>query len=142
MTSKTPSHLPRARVNELARCTRLLTKGSTQERPGGLFKSANQTPPEGGIGAMRPDQAIKALTSEPQEPPRILRMKQLELRVGIRRSSIYARLSETNRLYDPDFPKSVSLAPPSASKRRRKSAVGWIDSEVTAYLRLLSSRRT
>lgn len=91
---------------------------------------------------MRPDQAMKALTSEPQEPPRILRMKQLEVRVGLRKSSIYARLLETHPLHDPDFPKQVPLAPPSATKRRRKSAVGWIESEVTAYLRLLSSRRT
>lgn len=91
---------------------------------------------------MRPAQAMGAFASAPQEPIVILRIRQLEVRTGLRKSSIYARLLPTHPLYDPDFPKPLSLAPPSGPKCRRKGAVGWIESEVTAYLRLLSSRRT
>lgn len=114
--------------------------GATQERFDGIRKSAIQ-PPEGTVDAMRPDQAMRAFATMPQEPMVILRMKQLELRVGLRKSSIYARLLPTHRLYDPEFPKPVSLGQPAGPKCRRKSAVGWVESEVTAYLRLLSSRR-
>lgn len=58
----------------------------------------------------------------------ILRRKQLEVRTGLSRSSIYARLTQNpNRPgdYDPTFPRPVSVG---------KRAVGWIEAEVNDWL--------
>ena len=58
----------------------------------------------------------------------ILRRKQVEVRTGLSRSSIYARIRPNpNRPgdYDPTFPKPVSLG---------AKAVGWIEAEVDAWL--------
>ena len=50
----------------------------------------------------------------------ILRRKQVEARTGLRRSTIYAKIA------DGDFPAPVRLG---------ARAVGWIESEVSAWLR-------
>jgi prophage regulatory protein len=49
----------------------------------------------------------------------ILRRKQVEARVGLSRSTIYARMAEGQ------FPRNISLG---------KRAVGWIAAEVDDYL--------
>lgn len=49
----------------------------------------------------------------------ILRRKQVEVRTGLSRSTIYLRIQEGT------FPKSISLGP---------RAVGWIESEIEAWL--------
>ena len=51
----------------------------------------------------------------------ILRRKQVEARTGLSRSTIYARLREGG-----DFPKPIQLGAQS---------VGWLDSEIDAWLR-------
>lgn len=58
----------------------------------------------------------------------ILRRKQVEARTGLSRSTIYAKLWRNPKRpgnYDPTFPKPISLGP---------KAVGWIESEVEAWL--------
>ena len=58
----------------------------------------------------------------------ILRRKQLEARIGLSRSTIYAKLNPNPSRpgdYDPTFPKPISLGP---------KAVGWIEAEVDAWL--------
>ena len=60
--------------------------------------------------------------------PTILRRKQVEGRLGLSRSSIYARLRRNPKRpgdYDPTFPKPVSLG---------VKAVGWIESEIDDWL--------
>lgn len=59
---------------------------------------------------------------------RILRRKQVEARVGLSRSTIYAQIQGGV------FPKPIQLGPKS---------VGWIESEVDAWLnsRLQASRK-
>lgn len=64
-----------------------------------------------------------------REAIRILRRKQLEVRTGLSRSTIYARLNPKSPSYDPTFPKAIELGcgmlnPP----------VGWVESEVEAWL--------
>lgn len=49
----------------------------------------------------------------------ILRRKQVEVRTGLSRSTIYLRIQEGT------FPKSIRLGP---------RAVGWIESEIEAWL--------
>lgn len=58
----------------------------------------------------------------------ILRRKQVEQRTGLSRSTIYALLSKDQ------FPKPVNIGP---------RAVGWIESEINAWLnaRIEQSRR-
>ena len=53
-------------------------------------------------------------------PLRILRLPQVEARTGISRSSIYARVAKGT------FPPPIQLGP---------RAVGWIESEVEAWIR-------
>lgn len=65
-------------------------------------------------------------TSSPA--PSILRRKQVEARTGLSRSTIYARMRFNPKRpseYDPTFPKPVSVG---------AKAVGWIESEIDAWL--------
>ena len=55
----------------------------------------------------------------------ILRRKQLEERIGIKRSSIYDKLDPKSKNYDPTFPRTVSLGARS---------VGWYEHEVETWL--------
>lgn len=61
-----------------------------------------------------------------EKPTAILRRKQVEARTGLSRSTIY------NRLQEGTFPKPVNLGPRS---------VGWLESEVEAWLRELVEER-
>lgn len=65
--------------------------------------------------------------------PVILRRKQLEARTGLSRSTIYDKLNPLSPRHDPTFPTQISLGP---------DAVGWIESEVTAWIesRIRASR--
>ena len=61
-------------------------------------------------------------------PKTIIRRTQLEKKLGLSRSTIYAKLRRNpNRPgdYDPSFPRPVSIG---------TKAVGWIESEVEAWL--------
>lgn len=57
--------------------------------------------------------------------PRILRLKQLTERIGLGRSTIYDRMDAESPRYDATFPKPIKLG---------AAAIGWIDSEVTAWI--------
>ena len=59
------------------------------------------------------------MAAQLQQPPTILRRKQVEARVGLRRSTLYQRISEGT------FPAPVGLG---------ARAVGWIESEITDWL--------
>ena len=61
--------------------------------------------------------------------PTIIRRKQVECRVGLKRSTLYQRIAEGT------FPAPVALG---------ARAVGWIESEVDQWLRdrIAESRRT
>lgn len=74
-------------------------------------------------------QIAKALT--------IIRRKQLEVRTGLSRSTIYAKMRENPKRpsdFDPTFPKPISMG---------AKAVGWIEAEVEAWLaaRVAESRK-
>lgn len=67
----------------------------------------------------------------------ILRRKQVEVRTGLSRSSIYARMRYNPKRpneYDPTFPKPVSVG---------AKAVGWIEHEIDGWLnaRIRASRK-
>ena len=55
----------------------------------------------------------------------ILRRKAVETRTGLSRSTIYDRLSSKSPRFDPSFPRPIHLG---------LHAVGWIDSEIDAWL--------
>lgn len=59
------------------------------------------------------------MTEAIQREPAILRRKQVELRTGLARSTIYQYIE------DSVFPKPVPLGP---------RAVGWVESEVSAWI--------
>lgn len=63
--------------------------------------------------------------------PAILRMPQLTKVVGISRSLIYLKINEKSPYYDPTFPKP---------RRLGTKAVGWLLSDVTAYVETLKSK--
>ena len=71
---------------------------------------------------------VTNMTAQFQNALTIIRRKQVEARTGLSRSSIYARLRHNPKRpsdYDPTFPKPVSVG---------AKAVGWIESEVNAWL--------
>ena len=63
----------------------------------------------------------------------IIRRKQVEVRTGLARSTIYDKLNLNSPRHDTSFPKPISLG---------TGAVGWIESEVTEWIeaRILMSR--
>lgn len=74
--------------------------------------------------------------SLPTSPkPTILRLKQLQARIGLSRSTIYDKINTKSPRHDPAFPRQVSLGP---------DAVGWVESEVDAWLesRIAASRKS
>lgn len=82
----------------------------------------------------------------PQPLPhiQILRLPQFSKRVGLQRSAIYARMSPKSKYWDPLFPRPLSLSASAGSNSchlRRRTAVGWIESEVDAWLAQRSSER-
>jgi len=59
---------------------------------------------------------------------KILRRKQVEARIGLSRSTIYAKLHRNSKRpsdYDSTFPRPVSIG---------VKAVGWIEAEIDAWL--------
>lgn len=56
----------------------------------------------------------------------ILRRREVEARTGLSRSTLYDWIDPDSRRYKPDFPKPIRFA--------GSSAVGWVASEVTAWL--------
>lgn len=67
------------------------------------------------------------MISENQSKPTILRRKQVEMRTGLSRSTIYARMASGT------FPKPIDLG--------GGRAVGWIEEEVDQWLKSLISKR-
>ncbi|NUA25991.1 helix-turn-helix transcriptional regulator [Cupriavidus basilensis] len=55
----------------------------------------------------------------------ILRLKKLKEKTGISGSSIYNKLNPQSKYYDEAFPRPIRLG---------LSAVGWLESEVDAWL--------
>ena len=58
-------------------------------------------------------------------PCKIIRLKRLNDKTGISRSSVYNKLNPRSKYYDPAFPKPVRLG---------AASVGWLESEVDAWL--------
>lgn len=75
------------------------------------------------------DQAHQSSALQPHGH-RILRLSEVMHLTGYRRASLYAKTNRHSRQFDPTFPQRISL---SASGR---GAVGWLESEVLAWLQL------
>lgn len=70
---------------------------------------------------------------ENQKSRNILRRKQVEVKTGLSRSSIYARMrSNRPNEYDPTFPKPIQIG---------KKAVGWIETEIDEWLSAQAAKR-
>ena len=59
---------------------------------------------------------------------RILRRKQLEEKLGLGKSAIYARLDPKSPYFDPAFPKPIDLG------GGKNPPIGWIEAEADAWL--------
>ena len=68
------------------------------------------------------------MTEQNQTALNILRRKQFEAKIGLGRSTIYARINPKSASYDPDFPQPVALG------SGKNPPVGWIESEVNSWL--------
>lgn len=58
---------------------------------------------------------------------RILRLKHVQERLGLGRSTIYDRINPKSLRYDSTFPKPISLG---------GAAVGWIDADINNWINL------
>ena len=63
----------------------------------------------------------------PNHSPRIIRLPEVCLKTGRSKSTIWATIDPKNHRYDPIFPKPFKLS----DKGR---AVGWLESEIGAYI--------
>jgi prophage regulatory protein len=55
----------------------------------------------------------------------ILRLKQVRVRTGLARATLYDKLDPKSSRYDPTFPRQVKIGP---------KAVGWIESEIQGWI--------
>lgn len=62
----------------------------------------------------------------------IIRIKDLEQLVGLKRSAIYTRINRKSEHFDPEFPRPVPLG---------GKAVGWMLTEVETYIDALCAKR-
>lgn len=62
--------------------------------------------------------------------PSVIRLKQLSVRVGLSRSTIYDRINPRSSRYDATFPKPFKLG---------SFAVGWLEEDVNAWLHRCAS---
>jgi len=60
--------------------------------------------------------------------PRLLRRQQVEDRVALSCSAIYARLDPNSPYYDPAFPRPIKLG------NGKRPPIAWVESEVDAYI--------
>lgn len=58
-------------------------------------------------------------------PLRIVRLKDVQQRIGVSRPTIYRWLDKAAKNYDPTFPRPVSLG---------ANSIGWVESELDAWL--------
>jgi len=65
------------------------------------------------------------MSSNEKSTRKILRLKRLKEMTGISASTIYNKLNPRSKYYDQTFPKPVRLG---------LSAVGWLESDVDAWL--------
>lgn len=58
----------------------------------------------------------------------MLRLKQVQEKIGLSRSAIYDRMNMKSPRYDSSFPKAIRLG-------CNAKAVGWVEDKVEAWLR-------
>lgn len=71
------------------------------------------------------------LRNSGQDDLKVIRLPKLKDLLGLSRSTIYNRISEKSKYYDPSFPKSVKLG---------SKAVGWILKDVYFYIEQLKEK--
>lgn len=62
----------------------------------------------------------------------LLRGREVDKKIGIGRSTRYAKLDPKNKAYDPDFPLPVRIG---------RCGVRWVESEIDAYIAKLPRAR-
>ncbi|WAC45398.1 AlpA family phage regulatory protein [Pseudomonas sp. SL4(2022)] len=62
---------------------------------------------------------------------RVLRLKQVQERLGLGRSTIYDRLNKRSPRFDSTFPKPIRL---SNSPAGRGGRVGWLESAICRWI--------
>lgn len=70
-----------------------------------------------------------------QQTLNILRRKQVEAKTGLSRTTIYCKLRPNPKRpgdYDPTFPKPIRLG---------EKAVGWVESEIDAWITAQAEKR-
>jgi prophage regulatory protein len=67
----------------------------------------------------------------------IIRLKQVIALTGLSRSTIYDRMNPKSKRYDASFPKSIKLG-----AALQAGAVGWIESEIQAWIQQCIAERT
>ena len=60
---------------------------------------------------------------------RVLRLKKLQERLGVGRSTVYDWMNPASPRYDPTFPRPIRL-----SSSAKGGAVGWLESEVVKWI--------
>jgi prophage regulatory protein len=73
------------------------------------------------------------MTNQFQSALTVLRRKQVQARTGLPASTMYNMMDKNSPYYDPTFPTQIRLS---------ASSVGWIESEVEAWIesRIRASR--
>lgn len=62
---------------------------------------------------------------------RVLRLRQVQERLGLGRSTIYERLNERSPRFDSTFPRPIRL---SSSTVGRGGSVGWLEADICRWI--------
>lgn len=104
------------------------------EAPNKTGKSKDSAYDQSTDSGSRPNSGANILDTTAQtasgnsKPIVILRLKQVLVRTGVGRSTLYDWLNPESPRFCPNFPRQIKLG---------ASAVGWVESEITAFLEFL-----
>lgn len=65
------------------------------------------------------------MEAQTQRPMRVLRMREVQERIGLSRSTIYDRMNVNSPRYDKTFPRPIKLG---------CSAVGWLEANINDWI--------
>ncbi|KVE72462.1 helix-turn-helix transcriptional regulator [Burkholderia vietnamiensis] len=75
------------------------------------------------------------MTSNAVQHKKILRIPDVQKKTGMSRSTIYSKLNQSSKYFDPTFPKPIRLGNGPAS------SVGLIESEIDAWIEVRAAAR-
>ena len=127
--SSRPRKPTKAEQNDLSRRMELVKVETQKQAPDPDYRTADSNHrdlPQKAISKLIiPTYQDMGLSKRSPEADAFVRLKKLQVRTGMSRSTIYNKLNTKSKYYDPTFPKQIQIGADS---------VGWLESEVQKWI--------